>query len=64
MNPLNPYLDSFLQRVAEARNILNARRDLMRNGNPEENLLQDDESSEDINSNNDSNLETTENVRQ
>ena len=36
----------------------------MRNGNPEENLLQDDESSEDINSNNDSNLETTENVRQ
>ena len=65
MDGMNAYLDGFIQRVALARNILNGRRDLIRdgNGNPEENHLQDDQSIEDSNIDNDSNSETTENVR-
>ena len=49
---MNSYMDDFLQRVANARNIINARREAMIdnnvNVNHEENHLQDDESSEDI----------------
>ena len=60
-------MDRFRQRMALARNIINARREALRDNNvhenPEGNHLQGDEStSEDINTDNDSNLETPENI--